>query len=292
MSHRWLSWPRVPAKGATPVLWHIRASHCLLLMSLILQPWIGFVMDWKWLLGQLSLVLRKEIHRSEGLARRPSDHYLRVGSQSNVLTHSMLECVRKSKKKEEFDSSRQYPKLKTFFFAEFSKINKRIRELSWLIIIFAEQPLMRFGDLGMLLVPDEIKMRIGFSWETGYNLTTPLFLLIRNSRLQFRKIIVFVCLFSLVGVRVGMVANRLSDCQKITKKLLQLTLSLLSCQKICWNSKTQLFEESNWSLLVMFKHQILRERGEELEQQNFIERKKIKDGLMSSDFNGKLLKNY
>lgn len=91
---------------------------------------------------------------------------------------------------------------------------------------------MRFGDVGMLLVPDEIKMRIGFSWDIGYNLTTLLFLLIHSSRLQFRKIIVFVCLFSLVGVRVGMVANRLSDCQKITKKLLQLTLSLLSCQKI------------------------------------------------------------
>lgn len=193
MSHRWLSWPRVSAKGAAPVLWHIRASHCLLLMSLILQPWIGFVMDWKWLLGQLSLVLRKEIHRSEGLARRPSDHYLRVGSQSNVLIHSKLECVRKSEKKEEFDSSRQYHKLKIFSFAAFSKINKRIRELSCLIIIFAKQPLMRFGDVGMQLVPEEIKMRIGFSWDIGYNLTTLLFLLIHSSRLQFRKIIVFVC---------------------------------------------------------------------------------------------------
>jgi hypothetical protein len=69
-----------------------------------------------------------------------------VGPRAECCGHYwVLESIRKNINKKEYEFSSQYHKPKIYFYAEFSKIIKRIRDFSWWIIIFAKKHLMRFG---------------------------------------------------------------------------------------------------------------------------------------------------
>lgn len=143
--------------------------------------------------------------------------------------------------------------------------------------------LMRFRNISTMLVPNKNRIQLGDRLQPNHISSSyySQFTLIQEKN-SF-GLCLFVCFLVWQEQWNGQLkTNRISDCQ-IIKKPFQFTLSLLSCPKMYGILKYNKMRKA-LRVLVVFKNLNLKGKGRQVIAAKSIERKEIKDELISLNF--------